>query len=108
MTHLIISPLHIIFSGLAPHNRKKPFRFEEMWLSNPGCNETIEAVWHSSNTIESSKGILQRLEKRGRDLSWWNRNVFGNVQRELDKLRNLLLKARGVAVLSGDNTRLGN
>ena len=79
-----------------------------MWLSNPGCNETIEAVWHSSNTIESSKGILQRLEKRGRDLSWWNRNVFGNVQRELDKLRNLLLKARGVAVLSGDNTRLGN
>ena len=44
------------------------------------------------------------MEKCGRDLSWWNRNVFGNVRRELDKLRNLLLKAEGVAVLSGDNT----
>ncbi|XP_023891996.2 uncharacterized protein LOC112003995 [Quercus suber] len=97
-------PLHIIFSGLDPHNRKKPFCFEEMWLSNPGCNEIVEVVWHSSSTTGSSEGILQRVEKCGRDLSWWNRNVFGNVRRELEKLRNLLLKAEGVAVLSGDNT----
>ena len=63
-------------------------------------------MWHSSNTTGSSKGILQRVENCGRDLSWWNRNVFGNVRRELDKLRNLLLKAKGVAVLCGDNTRV--
>ena len=83
---------------IRPHN--------QMQLSNLGCNEIVEAVWHSSNTIESSGGILQRVEKCGRDLSWWNRNVFGNVWRELDKLRNLLLKAKGVAVLSGHNTRV--
>ena len=82
--------------GIRPHN--------QMQLSNLGCNEIVEAVWHSSNSIESSEGILQRVEKCGRDLSWWNRNVFGNVRRELDKLRNLLLKAEGVVVLSGDNT----
>ena len=63
-------PLHIIFSGLEPHNRKKPFRFEEMWLSNPGCNDIVEAVWHNSSTSESSVGILHRVEKCGRDLSW--------------------------------------
>ena len=50
-----------------------------MWLSNPGCNEIIEAVWHSFTITESSEGILQRVEKCGRDLIWWNRNVLGNV-----------------------------
>ena len=77
-----------------------------MRLSNLGCNEIVEAVWHSSSTTESSERILQRVEKCGKDLSWWNRNVFGNVRRELEKLRNLLLKAEGVAILSGDNTQV--
>ena len=74
-------PLHLIFLGLDPHKRKRLFRFEEMWLSNPGCNEIVEAMWHNSSVTESNEGILQRVEKCGRDLSWWNRNVSGNVRR---------------------------
>ena len=97
-------PLHIIFSGLDPPKRKKLFRFEKMWLSNPNCSEIVEVVWHSSGVTDFDERILQRIEKCGRDLSWWN--IFGNVRRELEKLRNLLLKAENEAVLSGDNTRV--
>ena len=25
--------------------RKKLFHFEEMWLTNPRCGETVEAAW---------------------------------------------------------------
>ena len=97
-------PLHIIFSSLDPPKRKKLFRFEKMWLSNPSCSEIVEVVWHSSGVTDFDERILQRIEKCGRDLSWWN--IFGNVRRELEKLRNLLLKAENEAVLSGDNTRV--
>ena len=74
-------PLHIIFLGLDPPKRKKVFWFEEMWLPNPGCSEIVEAVWHSFGVTESNEGILHKVEKCGRDLSWWNRNIFGNVRR---------------------------
>ena len=37
-------PIHIVFSGLDPPRRKKLFRFEEMWLSNPGCSEIVQVV----------------------------------------------------------------
>lgn len=32
--------------------------------------------------------ILKRVEKCGKDLSWWNLNVFGNVKKELEKKHN--------------------
>ena len=38
-------PIHIVFSDLDHPRRKKLFRFEEMWLSNLGCSEIVEAVW---------------------------------------------------------------
>ncbi|XP_075645469.1 uncharacterized protein LOC142616517 [Castanea sativa] len=95
----------IVFSGLDPPKRKKLFRFEEMWLSNPGCYEIVQAVWNRCET-EHVEGILGRVEKCGRDLSWWNTNVFGNVQRELENLRKLLPKAEEEAILRGDNTRV--
>lgn len=50
--------------------------------------------------------IFGRVEKCGRDLSWWNKNVFGNVRRELEKLRKLLRKAEEEAILRIDNTRV--
>ena len=98
-------PIHIMFSGLDHPRRKKLFRFEEMWLSNPGCSKIVEAVWERGFS-ESGKGILHKVEKCGKYLSWWNKNVFGNVRKELDKLGKLLLKAEVEAIQKGDNTRV--
>jgi len=90
-------PIHIVFSGLDPPRRKKLFRFEEMWLSNPRCSKIVQAVWDRS-VSKSEEGILHRVEKCSKDLSWWNKNVFGNVRRELEKLGKLLLKAEEEAI----------
>ena len=38
------SPLLINLSGLLEPRRKRCFRFEEIWLSDPTCGETIEDV----------------------------------------------------------------
>lgn len=42
---LLISPTSL---DLPP--QKKVFRFEEMWLSDNGCREIVEAVWNSCVT----------------------------------------------------------
>ena len=30
--------------------QQRPFQIEQMWMSEPGCGETIEAVWQKSCT----------------------------------------------------------
>ena len=78
-------PILVIFLGLDPPKRKKPFRFKEMWLSNPSCEEVVQAAWYCFGGVEFEGDVLKKVEKCGRDLSWWNRNVFGNVRMELEK-----------------------
>ena len=76
-----------------------------MWLSNLGCSEIVRDVWNRGGA-ESEEGILHRVEKCGRDLSWWKKNMFGNVRRELEKSGKLLLKAKEEAIQRSDNTRV--
>lgn len=47
--------------------------------------------------------LVAKVDNCGRDLAWWNRNVFGNVRKELDRLKKLLVQAKSVAVLNGNN-----
>ena len=46
---------------------------------------------------------MAKIDKCGKDLTWWNRNVFGNVRRELERLKKLLVEAKSVAMVSGNN-----
>lgn len=47
--------------------------------------------------------MLAKVDKCGKDLSWWNKNVFGNVRRNLDWLKKLLAKVESAAVAGGNN-----
>lgn len=50
--------------------------------------------------------ILAKVNKCGKDLNWWNKNVFGNVRRELDRLKILLSKVENAEMLSGNNSQV--
>ena len=94
--------IHTVFLGIYLPTRKKLFRFEEMWLSNTGCEEVVQAAWTSVGDFGSEEAILAKVEKCGKDLSWWNKIVFGNVRRELDRLKKNLAKAKIEAMTSGN------
>lgn len=49
------------------------------------CSEIVEASWLSLGHDNSDGSILQQVEKCGNELSWWNRNAFGNVRRDLEQ-----------------------
>lgn len=42
-----------------------------------------------------------KVEKCGKDLSWWNKNCFGNACKELEKKRKLLIGVEWEALSSG-------
>lgn len=49
--------------------------------------------------------FLEKL-KCGKDFSWWNYNVFGNVRRELKRKRDLLIKEEAMAMRTSSNIRI--
>ena len=74
-----------------------------MWLSDSRCGEVVEAAWRSCVARDSDSEIIGKIDKCGKDLSWWNCNVFGNVRMELKKKRDLLIEEEDVAVRTGSN-----
>ena len=77
-----------------------------MWLSNTGCEEVVQAAWTSVGDFGSEGAILAKVDKCGKDLSVQNKNVFGNVKRELDHLKKNLAKAEIEAMTNGNNFQI--
>ena len=100
------SPLLINLSGLPKSRRKRCFKFEEMWLSDPSCGETVEEVWNSTRGLNPSLAILKKVAKCEKELIWWNKHKFGHVRRELEIKKGQLSLAENEAMESGDNTRI--
>ena len=87
-------PLLISPTGIEIPSYKKRFWFKEMWLSDSRRGEVVEAAWRSCVARDSDREILGKIDKCSKDLCWWNYNVFGNVQRELKRRENCLLKKK--------------
>ena len=56
--------------------------------------------------MDLGRSILRKVEKCGKDLSRWNYNCYGNVRRELEKKKKLLVQAENKARRFGSNTRV--
>ena len=54
--------------------------------------------------MDLGRSILRKVEKCGKDLGRWNYNCFGNVRRELEKKKKLLVQAENKARRFGRNT----
>ena len=100
------SPLLINLSRLLEPRRKRCFRFEEMWLLNPSCGETVEEVWNSTRELNPSLAIMEKVAICEKELTWWNKHKFRHVRRELEIKKGQLALAERVAMVSGDNTRI--
>ena len=99
-------PLLINMSGLDPFPTKKFFCFKEMWLSDERCTKIVEATWSHHEFGINDSNILRRVKSCGKELAWWNRNIFGNVRRELEKKRAMLTQAESATRILGSNHRV--
>ncbi|KAL0014975.1 hypothetical protein SO802_002044 [Lithocarpus litseifolius] len=81
----------------------KPFCFEQMWLREEGCGETVKAVWGSSMDISSMPMVSEKIKKCVERLTEWSKHSFGSVQRQLEEKTRELVKAELAATSSFDN-----
>ena len=62
----------------------KPFRFQNCWLTHPGCMRIIKEVWLSL----SSAKFEEKLKEIKRRLIEWNRHEFGHIEQSITALED--------------------
>ena len=99
-------PLWIDMAGLEFQCAKKPFRFEEAWLSDHTCTEVVEASWEERGVDDPATKVIRKIERCGRELKKWERDHFGNIRNTLKKKRKELTEAEKEAMRTGQNFKI--
>ena len=81
--------------------QQRPFRFEQMWMSEPRSGVTIEAVWQQIGDDPRGEKVIKNVDKCGKSLTKWSKNCFLNVKRELEHKRKNLAQAERIACSGG-------
>ena len=93
-------------TGLEFRLKKKPFRFEEVWLADKGCGEVVEGVWLASVEENNDKTVIKKIDTCGKELTRWSKESFGNIRHALKKKRKELARAERQALQGGCAVRL--
>ena len=80
--------------------KMKPFRFEAIWLTDPGCNGVISTAWACNAEGSPMVVATKKVAKCKKMLKAWNRDRFGNVLQKIKKTKELLWRAEEEAVRS--------
>ena len=60
---------------------RKPFRFEEMWLEDRGCEELVRETWSPDPRGTAMFRVATKINQCKRSLGEWSRRSFGSVRR---------------------------
>ena len=89
-----------------PRERKppKPFRFEQMWFTDPSFPTLINESWKALEQIPSASSSLSRFPRRldtlTEHIKAWSKNHFGNL---FQRKTCLLARLRGIQVALARN-----
>ena len=79
--------LLITDATIQKHPNRRRFQFEAMWTKREECKDIIKEVWDGSQELNSPIGIATRLKCCAGNLSRWNKMVFGQIPRQIQKKR---------------------
>ncbi|XP_058217549.1 uncharacterized protein LOC131328649 [Rhododendron vialii] len=69
----------------------RPFKFMDIWLSNPSCMKLAKSTWNECQvTGWAGFIIMQKLKAVKHKLKVWNKEVFGDVTLALQKTESAL------------------
>ncbi|KAK9671644.1 hypothetical protein RND81_12G044500 [Saponaria officinalis] len=68
----------------------KLFRFEQIWVGEDGCEETIHRAWEANNG-----DLMQNLRECSRELQAWKGTSIGKIVKELHTKRRRLRRLNG-------------
>lgn len=86
----------IKLEGIAPR-LNCPFKFEQMWLCDKGCNDTVNATWGTTSQNATMVLIVGKIKICGEKLSNWSHQSFGCIKKQIEIKGKMLSKAKIVA-----------
>jgi hypothetical protein len=78
--------------------KRRPFRFEEMWMSDSGCEKTIMEAWRSTRPGTAMFQVSQKLRECKYQLGYWSRESFGNIGKKIEATKIQLKHAETLAI----------
>lgn len=63
------------------------FRFEEVWIGEERYDHIIEQNWQSGGRGEIIQDVMDVISRCNQSLGQWNKNRFGNIQKNLAKVK---------------------
>lgn len=68
----------------------KLFRFEEMWLQDPRCDEVVQEAWQEGLCKQGGVQFENYMESCRARLVSWNKLEFGHVGRKIAEIQKRL------------------
>ena len=105
--HCYSSDHRPISISLNPNNEaqrwsRRLFRFEEMWLADSGCSDTMLRAWQADQQGTPMFKVTKKLKKCKKMLKSWSKEHFGSFKSQIAKKKELLWKAGELAAKGGE------
>ena len=84
--------------------RRRPFRFELMWLTHAGCKEMVHHAWELHSIGSRANQLRNKLINVKKKALEWNMNVFGKVEVEIKMKQNQLQHLQD-SIVTNDEVR---
>uniref|UniRef100_A0A2N9EK22 CCHC-type domain-containing protein n=1 Tax=Fagus sylvatica TaxID=28930 RepID=A0A2N9EK22_FAGSY len=79
-------------------SKRRPFRFEEIWMTDGGCEETITKAWEMSKPGTRMFKVWHKLKECKKQLGEWSRKSFGNIKKQIEILQQRIKQAESLAI----------
>lgn len=50
-------------------HQQRPFKFEQMWLTEQGCMDIVQAVWQRDSGETKELRVIQKVDECGKELT---------------------------------------
>lgn len=82
--------------------RKRPFRFEHVWLTHSSCREMIQRAWNVQSHGSRAAQLRNKISNVKETTLEWNREVFGKVENEIKLKQSELQKIQNSISIMDD------
>ena len=57
-----------------------PFKFEQMWLREGGCSDTVVKSWGSTSHSANMLQVVEKIQACGEKFTAWSQRSFGSIK----------------------------
>lgn len=82
---------------------QRPWCFEQLWLENSGCHDTVQRAWMTDSSIFPMESVMTKIDVCQTHVMQWSESSICNVSKSLTEKKHLLKQAEATTI-SGKGT----